>query len=62
LSIVYPPQEVFGWTVLTSDQETKDVVQAWLKRLAATFFGEGIHKLAARYDGCLNLHDDYVQK
>jgi hypothetical protein len=44
-----------------SDQETKHV-QDWLKGLAAAFIDEGIQKLVPRYDKCLNLHGDYVEK
>ena len=47
---------------LRRDQETKDVVQDWLKCLAATPFDAGTQKLVTRYDKCLNLHSDYVKK
>jgi hypothetical protein len=41
---------------LRCDQDTKHVLQDWLKRLAATFFEEGKQKLVPRYDKYLNLH------
>jgi hypothetical protein len=47
---------------LRRDQETKDVVQDWLKCLAAIPFDAGTQKLVTRYDKCLNLHGDYVKK
>jgi hypothetical protein len=47
---------------LTSDQAIKNVVQDWLKGLAVTFSEEGVHKLPPRYDKCLNLHGDNVEK
>ncbi|GBM07016.1 hypothetical protein AVEN_63462-1 [Araneus ventricosus] len=36
--------------------------KAPLTSLAATFFEEGIGNLVYRYDKCLNLHGDYVEK
>jgi transposase len=47
---------------LGSDQETKDVVQDQLKGLTETIFDEGIQKLVPRYDKCLNLYGDCVEK
>jgi hypothetical protein len=40
---------------LRCDQDTKHVLQNWLKGLAANIFEEGIQKLVPRYDKCLNL-------
>jgi histone-lysine N-methyltransferase SETMAR len=45
---------------LSSDDEVKTAVQHYVKTLAADFYDEGIHKLAPRYDKCLNLSGDYV--
>jgi histone-lysine N-methyltransferase SETMAR len=47
---------------LGSDQETKNVVQDWLVGLAVSFYDDGMKKLVSRYDRCLNLHGDYVEK
>jgi hypothetical protein len=41
--------------------EVKTAVQHWVKT-AADFFDEGIQKLVPRYDKCLNLGGDYVEK
>jgi hypothetical protein len=46
----------------SSDDEVKTAMQHWVKALAADFFDEGIQKLVPRYDRCLNLGGDYVEK
>jgi hypothetical protein len=46
----------------SSDDDVKTAVQHWVKTLAADFFNEGIQKLVPRYDKCLNLGGDYVEK
>jgi hypothetical protein len=46
----------------SSDNELKTAVQHWVKTLAADLFDEGIQKLVSRYDKCLNLGVDYVEK
>jgi histone-lysine N-methyltransferase SETMAR len=33
-----------------------------LHNLAAPFFDEGLQKLVSRYDNCLNVDDNYVEK
>jgi hypothetical protein len=47
---------------LSSDDEVKTAVQLWVKTLAADFLDEGIQKLVSRYDKCLTLGGDYVEK
>jgi hypothetical protein len=37
-------------------------VNEWLKSQAAKFYDDGINKLVHRYDKCLNLKGDYVEK
>lgn len=44
------------------DEELKDAVTGWLKAQAGDFFAEGISKLVHRYDKCLNVHGNYVEK
>jgi hypothetical protein len=46
----------------SSDDEVKTAMQHWVKTLAADFFDEGIQKIVPRYDRCLNLCGDYVEK
>jgi hypothetical protein len=45
-----------------SDGEVKDAVKEWLNGLAAEVYDEGIQKLVTRYDKCLNVGGDYVEK
>ncbi|GBN16127.1 hypothetical protein AVEN_176702-1 [Araneus ventricosus] len=44
------------------NEEIQSKVRAHLTSLAVTFFEEGIGNLAYRYDKCLNLNGDYVDK
>jgi hypothetical protein len=45
-----------------NDEELQESVTAWLRSQAAEFFDAGISKLVHRYDKCLNLNGDYVEK
>jgi hypothetical protein len=45
-----------------SDEEVKDAVKEWLNGLAAEVYDEGIQKLVTRYDKCLNVGGDSVEK
>ncbi|GBO22877.1 hypothetical protein AVEN_149665-1, partial [Araneus ventricosus] len=47
---------------LRKNEDIQCNVEAQLTTLAETFFEEGIEKLVHRYDKCLNLHDNYVEK
>ena len=44
------------------DAELQAGVKEWLKSQAANFYDDGINKLLHRYDKCLNLNGDYVEK
>lgn len=44
------------------DDELQNAVTDWLRAQAAKFYEEGICKLVKRYDKCLNLNGDYVEK
>jgi histone-lysine N-methyltransferase SETMAR len=46
----------------SSNDVAKTAMQHWVKMLVADFFDEGIQKLVSRYDICLNLGGDYVEK
>jgi len=37
-------------------------VMDWLNSQAVVWYEEGINKLVSRYDKCLNVQGDYVQK
>ena len=41
--------------------DLKDAVQKWLTSQAATFYEEGVQKLAPRYDKCLSNVGEYVE-
>jgi hypothetical protein len=45
-----------------SNEEVKKTVKDWFNGLVADFYNAGIQKLITRYDKCLNLHGDYVEK
>lgn len=45
-----------------SDEELKEGVTTYLNTLAAAEYEAGIQKLVTRYDKCLNLLGDYVEK
>ena len=44
-----------------SNEEVKDAVQQWLNGLAAELYDEGIQKLVACCDKCLNVGGNYVE-
>ena len=44
------------------DAELQAGVNEWLKSKVAKFYDDGINKLVYRYDKCLNLNGDYVEK
>jgi hypothetical protein len=45
-----------------TNEELMDRVNNWLHNLAAPFFDEGLHKLVSRYDKCLNVNGNCVEK
>jgi histone-lysine N-methyltransferase SETMAR len=53
-------KEFFGGRRFKSDEEVRDAVKEWLNGLAAEVYDEGIQKLIARYEKCLNVGGDYV--
>jgi hypothetical protein len=44
-----------------TNEELMDGVN-WLQNLAAPFFDEGLQKLVSRYDKCLNMNGNYMEK
>ncbi|GFX33057.1 mariner Mos1 transposase [Trichonephila clavipes] len=44
------------------DKELRVRATEWLRSQAAEFYDKGISKLIHRYDKCLNLFGDYVEK
>jgi hypothetical protein len=55
-------KEFLGGRRFKSDEEVKDAVKEWLNGLEAEVYDEGIQKLVTRYDKCLNVGGDYVEK
>jgi hypothetical protein len=55
-------KEFLGGRRFKSDEEVKDAAKEWLNGLAAEVYYEGIQKLVTRYDKCLNVGGDYVEK
>jgi transposase len=45
-----------------TNEELMDGVNNWLHNLAAPFFDEGLQKLVSRYDQCLNVDGNCVEK
>jgi len=45
-----------------TNEELMDGVNNWLHNLAALFFNKGLQKLVSRYDKCLNVDGNYVEK
>jgi len=45
-----------------TNEEHMDGSNIWLQNLAAPFFDEGLQKLVSRYDNCLNVDGNYVEK
>ncbi|GBM74511.1 Histone-lysine N-methyltransferase SETMAR [Araneus ventricosus] len=55
-------KELLGGKRFGSDEELENAVITWLNELAAEEYAMGILKLKARYDKCLNVGGDYVEK
>ena len=45
-----------------TNEELMDGANIWLHNLAAPFFDEWLQKLVSRYDKCLNVDGNYVEK
>jgi hypothetical protein len=55
-------KEFLGGRRFKSNKEVKDAVKEWLNGLAAEVYDEGTQKLVRRYDKCLNVGGDFVEK
>jgi len=51
-----------SWTDWVTNEELRDGVNNRLHNLAALFFEEGLQKLVSRYNKCLNVDGNYVEK
>jgi hypothetical protein len=45
-----------------TNEELMDGVTNWLHNLAAPFFEDGPQKLVSRYENCLNVDGNYMEK
>jgi hypothetical protein len=46
----------------TDDEDLQHAVIDWLNSQTAVWYEEGISKLVSRYDKCLSVQGDYVEK
>jgi hypothetical protein len=44
------------------DEDLRRAVMDWFNSQAAVWYEEGISKLVSRYDKCLTVQGDYVEK
>ena len=51
-----------GGRRFSSDEEVKSAVHSYLINLDRSFYESGIEKLVSRFDKCLGLDGDYVEK
>ncbi|KAL4113476.1 hypothetical protein QTP88_017091 [Uroleucon formosanum] len=45
-----------------NDMELKNAVENWFNSQAASFYAEGLRKLVKRYEKCLEVNGNYVEK
>ena len=46
----------------TDDEDLQHAVVDWSNSQAAVWYEEGISKLVSRYDKCLSVQGDYVER
>ena len=57
-----PLKEALRGRKFTSDEEVKEAVHTRLREQPKSFFSTGIQKLVERYNKCIVLQGDYVEK
>jgi len=62
LPSLHQDESLIGTQRFDTNEELMDGVNNWLQHLAARFFVEGLQKLVSRYDKCLNVNGNYVEK
>jgi len=55
-------KEHLAGKLFTDDEDLQHAVMDWLNSQAAVWYEEGISELVSRYDKCLNVQGDYVEK
>lgn len=57
-----PLKEALRGKKFSNNEEVKEFVGNWLKQQDKDFFASGIKKLVHRWDKCINIRGDYVEK
>ena len=57
-----PLKEALRGRRFTSDEEVKEAVRTWLREQPKSFLSAVIQKLVERYNKCIVLQGDYVEK
>jgi hypothetical protein len=57
-----PMKEALRGRRFSSDEEVIGAVQNWLKTQPKTFFSDVIEKLVKRWNRCVKVEGDYVEK
>ncbi|CAK9816246.1 Histone-lysine N-methyltransferase SETMAR [Anthophora plagiata] len=57
-----PLQDALRGKRFANNEEVKEVVQKWLRGKSKEFFAKGIRKLQERWDKCITVGGDYVEK
>ena len=57
-----PLKEFTRGTNFESDDEVKSLVSDWLRYQSKDFYGEGIRKLVHKWEKCVKVMGDYVEK
>ncbi len=59
---LFPAQVTLGGKKFSNDEEVATFTQNYFANLGLQFYQSSIQKLVSRYDKCLNLFDNYVEK
>ena len=57
-----PLKEALGGQHFENDNEVEQFVCNWLKTRPQNFYQEGIQKLPTRWEKCINVERDYIEK
>ena len=57
-----PLKEALGGQHFENDNEVEQFVRNWLKTRPQNYYQEGIQKLPTRWEKCINVEGDYIEK
>ena len=57
-----PMKRYLGGKHFTDDDEVQENVRHWLLQQPTEFYAESIRKLVDRWDKCINVAGDYIEK